>query len=762
MKKRLISVIAVLAMLVAMLPTAAFAAETDTDNSTGDVQLIIDDTLYSTYDTIQDAVDYLKTLVSYEVTNQSEYATDNYAYTAAEIAYSYSSAEISFTGTYTENVDVTKSFTDAKWKVSTGSSCTYAVPMSNITFNGNGTGVLNGKFTINGDDITFKNIHFIGNYSQKFSYYSTDCAIVIKGDAGLANSNRIVSQDTIDKGSAYVSEAGDYRNTILTNDSIIVSECEFEGYSFISNFGVSGGTVSGFNMDNNYVHDCMFVFHTSDADAVTLSVTNNTFEGTTEETLATCVAATTLTAFSGNKLIYTGFGLQNCDTDMAQFLSQNTYDHGYIYQETVDYSWADEELGTGTYYYLPSSTTVMTILPEGTYSAVWTSDYDTAGEMVETLTYTQQDAIDDAVASSTDPTYATLTWTGGGRDEDGNLVDGGVAIGYNYTAVHLGYSKVTKPGLDKTIVLENNTEADQDDVAAGDTVNYKLTSTVPDALSDYIDYSGKVEDETIIPVGTVKEDAEYVLTFHDQMDSELTLNESSIVVKVGNTTLNTSDYNLTTSGLTDGCDFEVSIDLLALYTAGKITESDFGKTSITVTFSAKLSEDANAGTYTNTAWVEYPDGKSEEDQVKVDTYAIKILKYDQEKASNANASPADAEAGLPGAKFELYSNLESKTVVKELLPSDSDGYITVNGLDAGTYYLVETAAPNGYVASSQPMTVTIDKGSAGADNVIYIEFANAPIPSTGGAGTRMYLIGGACLIAAAGTVFIVSHRKKED
>ncbi len=799
MKKKILAFILTVVMVLALVPATSAADEGDEDgDTTGDVQLIIDGTLYNTYDTIQDAVDYLKTLVSYEVTNQSEYATGSYAYTGATITYGYTSAEISFTGTHTENVDVTKSFTDPKWKVTTGSSCTYAVPMSNITFNGNGTGVLNGKFTINGDNITIKNIHFIGNYNQKFSYYSTDCAIVIKGDAGLSNANRIVSQSTIDAGSAYVSQAGNYRNTILTNNNITVSGNEFEGYSFISNFGVSGGTVSGFNMDNNYVHDCMFVFHTSDADAVTLSVTNNTFEGTAESTLATCVAATTLTAFSGNTLIYAGFGLQNCDTDISQFLNRNTYYHGYIYQETVDYTWTNDSL-TDSYYYLPSSTTVYTVLPDGVYKAVWTSDYNEAGSMVEGLTYTQQDAIDDAVeVAEADPDTAscwTITWTGGGTDENGKVLAGGVAIGYNYTAVHLGYAKVTEPGMDKTILVEEEVvvtdeetgeetietvtvEKEQDDVAADDTVDYKLTSTIPDALADHIEYESVEEtneetgETTIKAVGhviyTTDDDGNpvydtYTLVFHDELAEGLTFDSTSLKVYIDDKELGSSYYTVTSTGLSDSCTFEVSIELLALYTADLIDESDFGKTEIYVTYSATVDGDIEAGEYKNTAWVTYDGTDSEEDVVVVDTYGIKVFKYDQE----------NEKIGLAGAEFTVYSD-ENCTTVVGTIKTDSAGYGTLEGLDLGTYYLVETSAPDGYVCSDTPLKVVIAHATTGEDgeevaqtydaktNLVSVSFANAKIPETGGAGTVIFTVVGAGIIAVAGVVLVVSRRKHED
>ncbi len=323
--------------------------------------------------------------------------------------------------------------------------------------------------------------------------------------------------------------------------------------------------------------------------------------------------------------------------------------------------------------------------------------------------------------------------------------------------------KVSYPGLTKTIVTADG-EVKQDDVAAGDTVDYKLTSTFPSILTNYIDYT--YDEESSTAVGTVKtyvvtdEDGNptyddegnvvtatytYTLTFHDVMDSTLSLNDD-LKVSIGETLLeNTEDvtYYTVTTSTTDGCTFEISMDLLALYSAGIITEDDFGTTEIVVTYSAKLSSAATAGAYYNTAWVVYPNGESEKDKVEVDTYKLSVFKYDQ----------ADG-TGLEGAVFTLtYPDGTTKT-----LTSDENGYITVDGLDAGTYTLVETTAPSGYVKADTVLTVIIPTDVT--NYVASVSFANAAIPSIGGAGTTMYTIAGVCILLAAGAIFMISRKER--
>lgn len=308
--------------------------------------------------------------------------------------------------------------------------------------------------------------------------------------------------------------------------------------------------------------------------------------------------------------------------------------------------------------------------------------------------------------------------------------------------------KISYPGLDKSIVLTNGKEVDQDDVAAGDTVNFKLASNVPENLKDYITYTSKEPEVDANALGNA---GEYILTFHDQMDDAF-VDPGNFEVKIGDTPLSTDQYTLT-QNRNDGCDFEISLNLAALYNTDVIKESDLGVTPITVTYTATLKEGTTAGSYENTAWVSYPDDESKKDTVTVDTYQIKIFKYDQ--ADNV---------GLEGAKFDFYQkdaegNKIEDSVIK--LTSGEDGHIVVDGLDAGTYYLKETEAPDGYVCSDTELTVTIPN-DAGEDNIANVKFANSEIPNTGGNGTRMYMIIGGVIVIAAGLLLVVSRKSRKN
>lgn len=323
--------------------------------------------------------------------------------------------------------------------------------------------------------------------------------------------------------------------------------------------------------------------------------------------------------------------------------------------------------------------------------------------------------------------------------------------------------KPSYPGLDKTVQTTNEEGAtiwgESDTAAAGENVNFKLETNVPDDLLNYI--IPDVDDPEVTPFTNVpiEDRGEYKLVIHDQMDDELTFNPESVVVTLGDTELSQEEYSIAVDVAhadKTTCDFEITIDLVALYEMGAITDEDIeNATPIVVTYTAKLSDDVEAGKYENTAWVTYPTDDSKKDTVTVDTYGITVFKYDQ----------AD-ESALEGAKFELYQKDAEGNVIEGsviTLTSDEDGYATIEGLDAGTYYLKETEAPKGYICSDEEVSIVIPT-QANTDNMVEVKFANSLIPHTGGTGTLMYTVGGAAIIVLAGVLFFVSRksRKGED
>ena len=92
----------------------------------------------------------------------------------------------------------------------------------------------------------------------------------------------------------------------------------------------------------------------------------------------------------------------------------------------------------------------------------------------------------------------------------------------------------------------------------------------------------------------------------------------------------------------------------------------------------------------------------------------------------------------------------------------SAGQVNVRGLKAGTYYLVETTAPEGYNMLTTPYEVTINgEGTiTGADNnlVKVVNEQGVLLPSTGGIGTTVFAVAGLVIMAGAAAVLVIKKR----
>lgn len=160
------------------------------------------------------------------------------------------------------------------------------------------------------------------------------------------------------------------------------------------------------------------------------------------------------------------------------------------------------------------------------------------------------------------------------------------------------------------------------------------------------------------------------------------------------------------------------------------------------------------------------------------TYQFIVVKQDGD----------NTDTKLSGAEFKLYSDQSAtKEVAVSLakgvytvdpngtavLTTGTDGKITVNGLDSGTYYLKETKAPSGYKLDDtvRKVTVTPDSAVAKAQNgeaitykvnddsnhTMTIDNYKGSLPSTGGMGIVLMVVAGVLLIAG-GMISIMRRR----
>lgn len=137
---------------------------------------------------------------------------------------------------------------------------------------------------------------------------------------------------------------------------------------------------------------------------------------------------------------------------------------------------------------------------------------------------------------------------------------------------------------------------------------------------------------------------------------------------------------------------------------------------------------------------------------------------------------SDENILLPGAQFKVYTKLatggtavDESSVLKDatgaelVFTTDSNGKFLYSGLAAGNYYIVETVAPTGYKKLSNFTTVTISENDVLGNITKEVTVLNyrdngISLPSTGGAGTMMFVLVGVVLISMAGIVFLASRR----
>ena len=325
--------------------------------------------------------------------------------------------------------------------------------------------------------------------------------------------------------------------------------------------------------------------------------------------------------------------------------------------------------------------------------------------------------------------------------------------------------------------ISDNAWLDSADHDMGDIVPFKLTGTLPNNAQYYNSFK-MVFHDTLSAGLTLKADSIKVYMYDNKYKADVDTDLNDYAKDV------TDNFVKTTTGLADGCTFEVGMDNVFAITG--VTKD----TAFVVYYEATLNENAVIGAAGNTNKVvlefsnnPYGDttGKTEEDIVKVFTYELVINKTD----SHGHA--------LAGAGFTLYKKILGSTEpdqyeqVGEVLGGEGGTMTTFTwtGLDDGDYKLVESTVPAGYNKMSDvvfsisavhsendqnPVLNSLDGGLMGTGAVdennaltgaIVKDIENKTgtvLPETGAMGTMWLIIGGTMLVIGA-AVFMITRKK---
>lgn len=339
---------------------------------------------------------------------------------------------------------------------------------------------------------------------------------------------------------------------------------------------------------------------------------------------------------------------------------------------------------------------------------------------------------------------------------DNTMKASGLALGYYFVSGTSG--AVCELATAKDIQIRDKNEVPQieksvDDndgtVEIGQVLTYTITGKVP-STKGYTEFTYQVTD-TMTEGLTFNNDVKVAIGGTDvTADATITNNENGFVASV----------NMTK--------YQDKIDAPVL-----------------ITYTATVNEKAiQSEKETNTATLKYSNNPADktsfkESSVEVEVFSFNIV-INKYATGNENTKLEGAKFVLKKAANGPYYKYDAATRVVSWVDAKADatevttgadGAARFDGLEAGTYYLEETAAPTGYNQLTKDITIVLDEnGSAtingaasapGTDHSLTTGVANSTgtvLPETGGTGTVIFVALGALAVICAG-VFLVTNKR---
>ena len=357
------------------------------------------------------------------------------------------------------------------------------------------------------------------------------------------------------------------------------------------------------------------------------------------------------------------------------------------------------------------------------------------------------------------PFLVSLPFTG----KDGNTVTDLKVYPKNSTGTATIEKKIVENGTDKTTTNAN----------IGDTINYKVTYSIP---------VGENGLESLVVTDTMSKG----LTFVNNPDNIKVLNGNEEVDRTMYTVKDSKDDStkVTTITITFNSDKYCK-------TLDQNTTQNF-----TITYTATLNKDAVLGqsgntndvfvTYRNTGDVDRD--TEHKSTTKVFTYGIDLLKKGEgvDKLVGVKFTLTDENGKRVNVEKNDSNNFYTPGGNSNTVTTGDDGKIYIRGLKPGTYKLTETKTNAGYVllkdpvvivikednaiggaeatVGSKPVTMQNDQKNSGSDTaevpLTVVNSKGFDLPATGGRGIALFTIAGIAIVAAAGSLLFMRKRSK--
>jgi len=396
--------------------------------------------------------------------------------------------------------------------------------------------------------------------------------------------------------------------------------------------------------------------------------------------------------------------------------------------------------------------------------------------------------------------------------------------------------KASVPSVVKKVQDVNDTDGiltgyqDSADYDIGDAVPFQITATTASTVSDYTKYHVTIQDKQSDGLNAPERFTITVLdkTFYMKNDGKFyTDNTFKTEDSSGNTATTENGTIITVSKATLETDqtFAIKVEFKNSTIGSKINVEANNK-PIVVEYKSVLNTRAKIGSEgnPNEVYMKYSnnpnaeddkEGKTPTDKVIVFTYKTVIDKVDKNGVALNGADftlykevPSAVDSATKGSDLTFDDGVEHSAIdankhyvtVGNKTGNATGATFTFNGIDDGTYVLVETTVPEGYNPwKSAVVTVAATHDTDSADPKLTALTATAPfsttnleggtvtkkdgsthtcvsgeayaeiinqqgnvLPTTGGVGTTLFYVFGSILVIAAAVYFVTKKRSEVE